>query len=113
MKFVDEVVICVEVGDGGNGCLSFWREKYIEYGGFDGGNGGVGGSVLLQVDNGLNILVDYCYECLFKVQCGEGGVGCNCMGVSGEDFVFRVLVGIIVIDEDIDEVLGDLLKYGD
>ncbi|RLP52691.1 MAG: Obg family GTPase CgtA [Ketobacter sp.] len=113
MKFVDEAAIRVEAGDGGNGCLSFRREKYIEYGGPDGGNGGVGGSVLLQADNGLNTLVDYRYERLFKAQRGEGGAGRNCTGASGEDLVLRVPVGTTVIDEDTDEVLGDLLKHGD
>jgi len=113
MKFVDEAAIRVEAGDGGNGCLSFRREKYIEYGGPDGGNGGAGGSVILQADNGLNTLVDYRYERMFRAQRGEGGAGRNCTGASGDDLVLMVPVGTTVIDEDTDEVLGDLLRDGD
>lgn len=113
MKFVDEAAIRVEAGDGGNGCLSFRREKYIEYGGPDGGNGGAGGSVVLLADNGLNTLVDYRYERIFKAQRGEGGSGRNCTGASGDDLVLRVPVGTTVVDEDTQEVLGDLLKEGD
>jgi GTP-binding protein len=113
MKFVDEAAIRVEAGNGGNGCLSFRREKYIEYGGPDGGNGGAGGSVVLQADDSLNTLVDYRYERIFRAQRGEGGSGRNCTGASGEDLILRVPVGTTVIDEDTDEVLGDLLHQGD
>lgn len=113
MKFVDEAAIRVEAGDGGNGCLSFRREKYIEYGGPDGGNGGAGGSVVLLADSNLNTLVDYRYERLHRAQRGEGGAGRNCTGKSGDDLVLRVPVGTTVIDEDTDEVLGDLLADGD
>jgi len=113
MKFVDEAAIRVEAGDGGNGCLSFRREKYIEYGGPDGGNGGAGGSVVLLADNGLNTLVDYRYERLFRAQRGEGGAGRNCTGASGDDLILKVPVGTTVVDEDTQEVLGDLLKEGD
>ena len=113
MKFVDEAAIRVEAGDGGNGCLSFRREKYIEFGGPDGGNGGAGGSVILQADDGLNTLVDYRYERIFKAKRGEGGSGRNCTGASGEDLVLKVPVGTTVVDEDTEEVLGDLLKAGD
>lgn len=67
MKFVDEVVIKVQVGDGGNGCISFCCEKFILFGGFDGGDGGLGGLVWLVVDEGFNILIDFCYQCSFKV----------------------------------------------
>ncbi|MBA57205.1 MAG: GTPase ObgE [Pseudomonadales bacterium] len=113
MKFVDEAAIRVEAGDGGNGCLSFRREKYIEYGGPDGGNGGAGGSVILEADSGLNTLVDYRYERIFKAQRGEGGSGRNCTGASGDDLVLKVPVGTTVVDEDTEEVLGDLLKEGE
>lgn len=113
MKFVDEAAIRVEAGDGGNGCLSFRREKYIEYGGPDGGNGGAGGSVVLLADSNLNTLVDYRYERLHRAQRGEGGAGRNCTGKSGDDLILRVPVGTTVIDEDTDEVLGDLLADGD
>ncbi|MEE2731097.1 MAG: Obg family GTPase CgtA [Pseudomonadota bacterium] len=113
MKFVDEAAIRVEAGDGGNGCLSFRREKYIEYGGPDGGNGGAGGSVILQADSGLNTLVDYRYERIFKAQRGEGGSGRNCTGGSGDDLVLKVPVGTTVVDEDTEEVLGDLVREGE
>ena len=112
MKFVDEAAIRVEAGDGGNGCLSFRREKYIEYGGPNGGNGGAGGSVVLQADSNLNTLVDYRYERLHRADRGEGGAGSNCTGASGNDLVLLVPVGTTVIDEDTDEVLGDLLADG-
>lgn len=112
MKFVDEAAIRVEAGDGGNGCLSFRREKYIEYGGPDGGNGGAGGSVLLLADSNLNTLVDYRYERLHRAERGEGGSGRNRTGKSGDDLVLRVPVGTTIIDEDTDEVLGDLLADG-
>lgn len=113
MKFVDEAAIRVEAGAGGNGCLSFRREKYIEYGGPDGGNGGAGGSVILQADMGLNTLVDYRFERIFRAQRGEGGAGRNCTGKSADDLVLKVPVGTTIIDEDTDEVLGDLIKDGD
>ena len=113
MKFVDEAAIRVEAGDGGNGCLSFRREKYVEFGGPDGGNGGAGGSVVLQADSGLNTLVDYRYERQFKAQRGEGGSGRNCTGASGDDLVLKVPVGTTIIDEDTEEVLGDLVKEGE
>lgn len=113
MKFVDEAAIRVEAGDGGNGCLSFRREKYIEYGGPNGGNGGAGGSVVLLADSNLNTLVDYRYERLHRADRGEGGAGNNCTGASGDDLLLRVPVGTTVIDEDTDEVLGDLLADGD
>lgn len=113
MKFVDEAAIRVEAGAGGNGCLSFRREKYIEYGGPDGGNGGAGGSVILQADNGLNTLVDYRYERIFRAKRGEGGAGRNCTGASGDDLILTVPVGTTVVDEDTAEVLGDLLNAGD
>lgn len=113
MKFVDEAAVRVEAGDGGNGCLSFRREKYVEFGGPDGGNGGVGGSVVLVADSGLNTLVDYRYERLFKAPRGEGGSGRNCTGASGDDLIMRLPVGTTIIDEDTEEVLGDLVKDGD
>lgn len=112
MKFVDEASIRVDAGKGGNGCLSFRREKFIENGGPDGGNGGVGGSVILEADSALNTLVDYRYERSFRAESGEGGRGRNCTGASGSDVVLKVPVGTTIIDEDTDEVLGDLLAEG-
>lgn len=112
MKFVDEAAIRVDAGNGGNGCLSFRREKYIEYGGPDGGNGGAGGSVYLEADPALNTLVDYRFERRFRATSGEGGRGRNCTGASGEDLVLKVPVGTTIIEEDTDEVLGDLVTAG-
>ncbi|PIE40986.1 MAG: GTPase ObgE [Gammaproteobacteria bacterium] len=110
MKFVDEAAIRVEAGDGGNGCLSFRREKYVEFGGPDGGNGGAGGDVIIQADDSLNTLVDYRYERIFKAVRGENGRSRNCTGASGDDVVLKVPVGTTIIDEDTQEVLGDLTE---
>ncbi len=108
MKFVDEAAIRVEAGDGGNGCLSFRREKYVEFGGPDGGNGGAGGDVIIRTDTNLNTLVDYRYDRMFRAQRGENGRGRNCTGAGGDDIVLQVPVGTTIIDEDTQEVLGDL-----
>lgn len=108
MKFVDEATIRVEAGDGGNGCLSFRREKYVEFGGPDGGNGGAGGDVVIAADTNLNTLVDYRYERQHRAERGENGRGRNCTGAGGSDVVLQVPVGTTVIDEDTDEVLADL-----
>lgn len=113
MKFVDEAAIRVEAGDGGNGCVSFRREKYIPFGGPDGGDGGDGGSVFLEADSGLNTLVDFRHTRRFRAQRGENGMGRNCTGKSGDDLVIRVPVGTVVIDDDTDEELGDLIAPGD
>lgn len=112
MKFVDEAKIRVEAGDGGNGCLSFRREKFVPLGGPDGGNGGGGGSVVIEADVNLNTLVDYRFERIFRAQRGENGSGKNCTGGAGEDVILRVPVGTTVIDEDTEEVLGDLTEIG-
>lgn len=112
MKFVDEAVIQVEAGAGGNGCLSFRREKFVEFGGPDGGNGGDGGSVYIEASADNNTLGDYRYTRLFKAKRGEGGKGRNCTGASSDDIVLKVPVGTTLIDEDTEEVLGDLLHSG-
>lgn len=112
MKFVDEVSINVYAGKGGNGCLSFRREKYIERGGPDGGDGGDGGSVIVVADEGVNTLVDYRFTRNFRAQNGESGRSRNCTGRSAEDLVLRVPVGTTIIDEDLGEVLGDLSVDG-
>jgi GTP-binding protein len=112
MKFVDETAISVQAGKGGNGCLSFRREKYVAKGGPDGGDGGDGGSVYLQADNALNTLVDYRYVRHYSAENGESGRGRNCTGKSGEDLVLAVPVGTTVLDEDSGEVLGDLSVDG-
>lgn len=108
MKFVDEASINVHAGKGGNGCLSFRREKYVARGGPDGGDGGDGGSVILVADESLNTMVDYRFVKNYRAESGEGGQGRNCTGRKGEDLVLRVPIGTTVIDEDIGEVLGDL-----
>ena len=112
MKFVDEAAISVEAGKGGNGCLSFRREKYIPRGGPDGGDGGDGGSVILEADDAINTLIDYRYVRQYRAQSGEGGKGRNCTGGKGDDLVLRVPVGTSVFDVDTEEVLGDLTKIG-
>jgi len=112
MKFVDEATIDVKAGDGGNGCVSFRREKYIPFGGPDGGDGGDGGSVYLIADSNLNTLADFRFERRFQAQRGENGRGRNCTGKSGDDCEVRVPVGTLVYDEDTDELLGDLVAEG-
>jgi GTP-binding protein len=112
MKFVDEATIKVFAGNGGNGCLSFRREKYVAKGGPDGGDGGDGGSVVMQADDSLNTMVDYRFQRNYRADNGETGRGRNCTGSSGEDLILRVPVGTTVIDEDIGEVLGDLSEDG-
>ena len=112
MKFVDEATIRVYAGDGGNGCVSFRREKYIPRGGPDGGDGGDGGSVVLVADENLNTLVDFRHQRGYTAQRGENGRGADCTGKSGEDLLVRVPVGTMVADEETGEVLGDLAQSG-
>jgi GTPase len=113
MKFVDEVSIRVEAGDGGNGCVSFRREKFIPKGGPDGGDGGDGGSVWLVAETGINTLVDFRYQRVFSAQRGQNGMGRNCTGRSSEDLLVRVPVGTRVWDEETAEQLGELLHPGE
>lgn len=113
MKFVDEAPIVVHAGKGGNGCLSFRREKYIEKGGPDGGDGGDGGSVYAEADENLNTLVDYRYKRSFQAESGEQGKGRNCTGKKGEDLILKVPVGTSIFDEDSGERIGDLTKHQD
>ena len=108
MQFIDEATIRVQAGKGGNGCLSFRREKYIPKGGPDGGNGGVGGSVLLVADDALNTLIDFRYQPSFKAQSGDAGSGQNKTGSAGEDTVVKVPIGTTVVNEETQEILGDL-----
>ncbi len=112
MKFVDEAVITVEAGKGGNGCMSFRREKFIPKGGPDGGDGGDGGSVYFEAEENLNTLIDYRFTRFYKAQNGQQGMGRNCTGSKGEDLVLKVPVGTTIIDTDTDEVLADLTKAG-
>ncbi len=111
MKFVDEAPIHVEAGKGGNGCLSFRREKYIERGGPDGGDGGDGGSVFLQADENLNTLVDFRYQTRYRAENGEPGKGRNCTGKKGENLTLKVPVGTSVL-ADSGEQIGDLTEHG-
>lgn len=112
MKFVDEATILVEAGKGGNGCLSFRREKYIPMGGPDGGDGGNGGSVWLEVDEGLNTLADFRHQRSFKAQNGSGGAGRQRTGKAGEDVVIGVPAGTLAYDTETGELLGDLTRHG-
>jgi GTP-binding protein len=112
MKFVDEAEITVEAGKGGNGCLSFYRAKFIERGGPDGGNGGDGGSVFLVADNSLNTLVDFRYQPRYRAKDGHKGMNQNQTGAGGDDLVIRVPVGTSVYEADTQELLGDLVDPG-
>lgn len=110
MKFVDEASIKVFAGKGGNGCLSFRREKYVAKGGPDGGDGGDGGSIYLVADDSMNTMVDYRFQRVYRATNGESGRGRNCTGASGGDLELPVPVGTTVIDEDSGEQLGDLTE---
>lgn len=112
MKFVDEASIHVAAGNGGNGSASFRREKYIPFGGPDGGDGGRGGSVFLEGDSGLNTLVDFRHKRQYKAQNGQGGSGRNMTGKSGEDITIRVPLGTIVKDEETGDLLGEVTEQG-
>lgn len=112
MKFVDEALVRVEAGDGGNGIISFRREKFVAKGGPNGGDGGDGGDVYLQADSNLNTLVDYQFEKFHKAERGQNGMSTNCTGKRGSDLILRVPVGTRAIDIDTEEVLGDLTKNG-
>jgi len=113
MKFVDEATISVEAGKGGNGCVSFHREKFVEKGGPDGGDGGHGGSVWVKADENVNTLIDYRYTRRYKAENGEPGKGRDMTGKGGKDITLVVPVGTTVIDEDTEEVLADLRQHGD
>ena len=113
MKFVDEATIEVSAGKGGNGCVSFRREKFVPKGGPDGGDGGDGGSVLLEGDDALNTMIDYRYTRRFRADNGEAGRGRNCSGKSGADLILPVPLGTTVLDDDSGEVLGDIREAGE
>ncbi len=112
MKFVDEATIRVQAGDGGNGCVSFRREKFIPFGGPDGGDGGAGGSVWLEADENLNTLVDFRHQRIFRAPRGQDGRGKQMTGRSGEDRVIRVPIGTMVVNQDTRELIGDLIDHG-
>ena len=111
MKFVDEVEIRVEAGDGGNGCVSFRKEKYIEFGGPNGGDGGDGGDVYLMADESLNTLIDYRFERFHRAKRGENGKSRDCTGRGSEDLILKVPVGTRTVDVDTGEQLGDLTQH--
>ncbi len=113
MKFVDEAKIIVSAGGGGNGCLSFRREKYIPFGGPDGGDGGDGGDLYLIADKQVNTLIDFRYNRNYKAERGEHGKGKLCSGARGEDLFVKVPIGTEAWDDDTDELIGDLTKDGD
>ncbi len=112
MKFIDEALIDVAAGNGGNGCASFRREKFIPMGGPDGGDGGRGGSIWAQADRNLNTLVEYRYTRSFKARNGENGRGSDCYGKGGDDLILKVPVGTVFQDADSGEVIADLAKDG-
>lgn len=109
MKFVDHATIRVEAGNGGDGCLSFRREKYIARGGPDGGDGGDGGSIYLVVDDGLNTLADFRHARLYRAKNGQPGMGRDRSGKSAEALIIKVPTGTLVYDDDTDELIGDLV----
>jgi len=111
MKFVDEVEIRVEAGDGGNGCVSFRKEKYIEFGGPNGGDGGDGGNVYLIAEESLNTLIDYRFERFHRAKRGQNGQSRDCTGKGSEDLYLKMPVGTRVVDVDTGEQLGDLTHH--
>jgi GTPase len=112
MKFIDEAKIEVHAGSGGNGAATFRREKYIRFGGPDGGDGGRGGSVWARADRNINTLVDYRFARIHRAENGERGMGSDCNGRAGKDVELRVPVGTLVRDEESRELLADLAKDG-
>jgi GTP-binding protein len=112
MKFLDEAKVYVASGAGGAGAVSFRREKFIEFGGPDGGDGGRGGSVIVECVQGLNTLIDYRYQQHFKAGTGGHGMGQNRTGAKGKDAILKVPVGTQVLDEDGEDVLADLTEVG-
>ena len=113
MKFLDEAKVFLKSGDGGNGCVSFRREKFIEHGGPDGGDGGRGGDVIVECVDGLNTLIDYRYQQHFKAGQGRHGKGANRTGADGADIVLRVPAGTQILDDDKETVLLDLTRPGE
>jgi GTPase len=112
MKFVDEATIDIAAGNGGAGCASFRREKFIPFGGPDGGDGGKGGSVWAEADRNLNTLIDYRYARRHEARNGEAGRGSDCFGAAADDIVLRVPVGTIITDLETESVIGELIEPG-
>ena len=113
MKFLDQAKIYVRAGDGGAGAVSFRREKFIEFGGPDGGDGGKGGDVVLECVDGLNTLIDFRYQQHFKAKTGQHGMGRNRSGKAGDDIVLKVPPGTVVLAEDQETVLAEITKAGE
>ncbi len=113
MKFLDEAKVYIRSGDGGNGCVSFRREKFIEFGGPNGGNGGRGGDVVVEAVEGLNTLIDYRYQQHFKAPKGVHGMGKDRHGANGKNIVLKVPVGTQIFDEDRETLLADLTTVGE
>jgi GTP-binding protein len=110
MKFIDEVSIAVQAGKGGDGCLSFRREKFIPFGGPNGGDGGNGGNIYIEAEPNLNTLIDYRFLKHFKAKSGQHGMGSECTGKSADDLILKVPVGTVVWDAETLEQMGDLVK---
>src|SRR5512144_1773761 len=113
MKLLDEAKVYIRSGDGGNGCVAFRREKYIEFGGPSGGNGGRGGDVIIEAVDGLNTLIDYRYQQHFKAQKGENGSGSDRHGANGKNIVLKVPMGTQIFDEDRETLIHDFTKVGE
>src|SRR5437588_8535562 len=113
MKFLDEAKVYIRSGDGGNGCVAFRREKYVEFGGPSGGNGGRGGDVIIETVDGLNTLIDYRYQQHFKAQKGTNGMGEDRHGANGKPIVLKVPVGTQVFDEDRETLIHDFTTLGE
>ena len=113
MKFLDLAKVYIRSGSGGGGCISFRREKYIEYGGPDGGDGGTGGSVWVETVEGLNTLIDFRYQQHFFAKNGQPGMGRQRSGKDGDDIVLKVPVGTEILDEDQETVIADLTEVGE
>ncbi len=112
MKFIDEAIVKVKAGNGGRGAIGFRREKFVPFGGPDGGDGGAGGSVWLRAQHGMNTLVDYRVQRTFRGGNGEPGGGQDCTGRGGDDLFVPMPVGTVVLDDETGETLGDLSKSG-
>lgn len=112
MKFLDEAKIYIRSGDGGKGCVSFRREKFIPDGGPDGGNGGNGGSVIAECIPGLNTLIDFRYQQHFKAKKGQHGMGSNCTGASSDDLIIKLPLGTQILADDKETVIADLTSIG-
>ena len=113
MKFLDEAKVYIRSGDGGNGCVAFRREKFIEFGGPSGGNGGRGGDVIIKAVDGLNTLIDYRYQQHFKAQKGTNGMGKDRHGANGKSIVLKVPVGTQIFDEDRETLIHDFTELGE